>query len=534
MSFTITGTARADEPAAPPSVTESPAPAPAAADCTKLEPGRLGNLTAEQINTVVIPPGGTGCTDVHLPAGRYYLQVRGAGVAHSGWVFRADESRLCPAPRGSLWECTVRAEDDYQVRINNTSATDTMTYRVAAIRQDPADCTTRISTDWNAPRVALPQTDELEAHCVRFAATNGENILGFSQSGNVHVYDLDNVGACGWPLRYNPPCQIRATGDYVAMAVANPTKPDNEIQIRSLTSRAGCPELSPGMLGDPTADPLNGIRCRTIHVPTAGKYRITNTTATGASRTLIALEGTESLGSSACNHTYWIPADGVCEFTKAGTFTLVASGDTSSLPEDVPYSVTFTHDEPFVCKEIGIFGLPEPAQKGTFTKAGEVHCYEFTRADPAATDVLFPPSATGVARPEYEKVPSPRSGYTRVLFTAPAAGDYKFVLQYKRTMAYCQPWNEEVVAEFSADQFTRCFRMPQYITPAQLTTTIEKLSGSGALEVHVNRDGWNFCPGNDTEFTCATGNSEAPALVLVGDAEPATYRITRTPTTPVS
>ncbi|MBB4696687.1 hypothetical protein [Paractinoplanes abujensis] len=535
MSFAITGTARADEPGAPPAVTASPAPAAAAAECTKLEPGRFGPLAAEQINTVIVPPGGTGCTEVHLPAGRYFLQVRGAGVNHNGWVFRPDESRLCPFGAGTLWDCTVSTEGDYQVRIGNRSATDTMTYRIAAVRQDPADCTTRVSTAWDAASVRLPQSDDLEAHCVRFSATNGESIFGFAETGIAYIRDLNNVGVCTFPSRYNPPCQIRAaSGDFVAMTLAPADSADDEIQIRSLTSRAGCPELTPGLPGDPTPDAFSGIRCRTIHVPAPGKYLITNVAQTGEPRRLIALEGNERIHTSACARGYTIPADGLCEFTKAGTFILVADGDTSSLVQDRPYAVTFTHYEPFPCQEVGVYGLPEAAQKGTFTRAGEVHCYEFTRADPDAVDIYFPPSTTEAERPEYQLVASPRPGYTRVMFTARSAGEYKFVLQTKRIMANCQPWTEEVLAEFDADHITRCFRMPQYIDAAQLTTTIEKVSGSGALEVHVNRDGYNICTGNDTEFTCATGDREAPTLVLVGDPVPTSYRITRTPTTPVS
>ena len=562
MSFGPAGTARADEPTtapapAPSGTTGSPAPGPTAPEptapeptapeptapeptvttpapleCTTLEAGRFGPLSARQISTVTVPPGGTGCTAVHLTAGNHFVQVRGAGVRHGGWLFRADGSRTCPAPAGSLWNCVVAGEGDYQIRITNPSAAP-LTYQVAAILQDPASCTTRVSTAWDAPRVRIPQTSPLEAHCVRFEATEGESILGFAGSGIVWVRDLTGATACGWPFRYNPPCQVKAAGEYLAMTIAPAAATQDEIQIRSLSTRAGCPVVRIGRFGEPPTDPPNGIRCRTLSVPAAGRYRIAAVTATGEARTLIALRGTESAGSSACSHRYWI-TDGECEFTEAGTVTLVADGDTSTIVEDVPYSVAVVPYDAAGCRADDLQGLNEPARKGTFRKAGEVHCYEFTRAGPDDVDVLLPPSATGAARPDIRFVASPTPGYSRVLLTATAPGRYRLVLQNRRVLMNCEPWTERVTVRFGPDRIARCFRFPEYIDATRLTVTIRKLSGSGALRAEVNRNGWDICPADGAaEFTCPTGSFEAPALVLVGDPVATRYRITRSPGTPL-
>lgn len=116
-----------------------------------------------------------------------------------------------------------------------------------------------------------------------------------------------------------------AVGPYVVSTIGPPQGTSDEIQIRSLTSAAGCPTVTVG-----GADELSGIRCRSLTVPAAGTYAVTALGTDGDSR---ALTVRDADGNVVCESA------GPCTFTAVGTYILIADGHTSVI-RDAPYAVT--------------------------------------------------------------------------------------------------------------------------------------------------------------------------------------------------
>ncbi|MBM2622244.1 hypothetical protein JIG36_42750 [Actinoplanes sp. LDG1-06] len=307
-----------------------PEPEPEPPTCTSVTEARYGPLAPEQIGTVTVPAGQAGCHDVKLTAGWHYIQVRGAGNSISAFVRNANGDRVCLAPRGVLWRCLIRTTGEYAIEVSNRYGTEPISYRVAAVLEDPADCTGRISTAWDAAPVRIPTGDPLEAHCTTFEGTAGDKILGFSETGILVIYDASGTGVCGFPSRYNPPCELTGPGPYRVSTIAPPDGGEDEIQIRSLTPAVGCPAVTVGGTDQPS-----GIRCRSLTVPAAGTYDVTALGTGGDTRSITIRDAD---GASPCETAGSVPL-GKCTFPAAGTYTLIADGHTSVI-RDAPFTVS--------------------------------------------------------------------------------------------------------------------------------------------------------------------------------------------------
>ncbi|MBL7260303.1 hypothetical protein [Paractinoplanes lichenicola] len=324
--YRITKTERGETPPPP---TDPPPPA----TCGPVVPfteSRYGPLSADQIATATVPPGKLGCHPIHLSAGWHTLRIDGPPLPGSGWVFTADESsRECMLQRGRIFSCHISEAGDYTIKLGNESGTTDFSYRlVATLSPAPADCSTDISTAWTAPTVRLPQDDPLQSHCVRFEASAGERVMGFSESGGVEIYHADGTGICAVPERYtNPSCELTAGGTYVAASRGVAGKDSGEIQIRSVTAPVGCPVVEPGT---PSTDPLSGIRCRRVTIPAAGTYEVRAVSEAGEQRSVVVLN---EQGTPACGSGRPI-TESRCDFPAAGTYTLVVDGHVAVLQSD--------------------------------------------------------------------------------------------------------------------------------------------------------------------------------------------------------
>jgi hypothetical protein len=318
--YRITKTERGVTPPPP----TDPPPAPTCGPVAPLTESRYGPLSADQIATATVPPGRLGCHPIRLSAGWHSLRIDGPPLPSWGYVRAADDSVVCLLQRGRLFTCNISEAGDYTIQLSNASGTTDFGYRLVATRRDPADCTTEISTAWNASAVRLPQSDPLESHCVRFDASAGEKVLGFAEGGTIDIDKADGTPVCRIPGRYNPPCELAAGGTYTASGYGVAGKDSDEIQIRSVTAPVGCPVVEPGT---PSTDPFSDIRCRRVTIPAAGTYAVSAVSESGEQRSIVAL--TEQ-GTPACGSTGPI-SNSRCAFPAAGTYTLVIDGDTAAI-----------------------------------------------------------------------------------------------------------------------------------------------------------------------------------------------------------
>ncbi|MGK5683947.1 hypothetical protein [Actinoplanes sp. URMC 104] len=547
----LTGTAYAAEPqaaaaaepvaaaAAEPTATPTtPQPSPTTA-CASLVEGHFGRLAADQIGSGTIARGETRCHAVRLTAGRHFIQFTGFTALRSATLQNAQGATVCTAPPGYQWECDVPAAGDYTVVVQNLRGPTPVDYKVAVTSEDPARCTTRAGTAWNAAPVRIPAVG-VEVQCVRFTGSAGERILAYSSSGRIAIRDAADQPVCTVPTERNAPCELAADGLYRAISVAEPGRTTSEIQVRSLSPVKGCPTVRPGKFGATPGD-RSAVRCRTLKVTEPGTYFVGTVDATGADQTFVIMAADGGLPCSTSGYPY---VDGnTCTFTAAGSYTLIIDSLSSRI-WDAPFTTTFV---PYAtapgCTTISAFGLDEPGKRGRFRAAGQVDCYQFEIPDGLETHLVYPAGATGAASPLprvygddgtllCSSLDCPLSGSKtyQLLLTAPggATGDYVFALRRNAISESCRPWTPDVVAQFGRDRFTNCFTF----TPdknGEMDIAIERLSGSNTVDAVVDYGAGPPCDiGTATTVTCPLQTVLTTTLVLTGQPSAARYRITRT------
>ncbi|MCO8276231.1 hypothetical protein M1L60_37200 [Actinoplanes sp. TRM 88003] len=506
--------------------------------CAPLVEGQFGPLSDEQIGSGTIARGETRCHAVELSAGRHFIQFTGFTALRSATLQNAQGAAVCTAPPGYQWECDVPAAGDYTVVVQNLRGPTPVDYKVAVTAEDPARCTTRVGTKWNAASVSFPAAG-VEVQCVRFTGKAGERILAYSSSGRIAVRDAVGDLVCSVPTERNGPCELTADGIYRAISVAEPSRTTSEIQVRSLSPVKGCPTARPGRFGA-APRPVSATRCRTLEVTEPGTYFVGAVDAAGAAQTFVVMAADGSLPCSTSGYPY---NDGdTCTFTTAGTYTLIIDSLRSTV-WDKPFAATFVPATASGCKTLSAYGLDQPGQRGRFRTVGQVDCYQFEIPDGMETHLVYPAGATGAASPLprvygddgsllCSSLDCPLSGSTtyRLLLTAPAGatGDYVFAFRRNAISESCRPWTADVVARFGPGRFTNCFTFTADKT-GEMDIAIERLSGSNSVNAEVLYGGGPFCePGAASTFTCPLELSHTTTLVLSGQPSAARYRITKT------
>ncbi|MCY1143561.1 hypothetical protein OWR29_36645 [Actinoplanes sp. Pm04-4] len=530
----LTSTAYAAEPAAPAAASPSSS---SDATCSPLVEGQFGRLSADQIGSGTIARGETRCHDVRLSAGRHFIQFTGFTALRSATLQDAQGAAVCTAPPGYQWECDVPVAGDYTVVVQNLRGPTPVDYKIAVTSENPARCTTRVGTAWNAARVRFPAVG-VEVQCVRFTGSAGERILAYSSSGRIAVRDAADKLVCTVPTERYGPCELTADGLYRAISVAEPSRTTSEIQVRSLSPVKGCPTVRPGKFGATPGD-RNVVRCRTLKVTEPGTYFVGTVDADGTAPNFVIMAADGSLPCSTSGYPY---VDGdTCTFTAAGTYTLII-GSMSSQVRDESFTTTFVPSTAPGCTTISAYGLDEPGKRGRFRAAGQVDCYQFELPDGLETHLVYPAGATGAASPlprvygddgtllcTSSDCTLSGSRTYRLLLTAPggATGDYVFALRRNAISESCRPWTPDVVAQFGRDRFTNCFTFVADKT-GEMDIAVERLSGSNSVDAEVVYNAGPPCdPGDATTFTCSLETSLTTTLVLTGQPTAARYRITK-------
>ncbi|MBU2662994.1 hypothetical protein KOI35_05680 [Actinoplanes bogorensis] len=519
----------------------APAPAATPTACAPLREGNFGPLAADQAGSAEVPSGATGCHQVTLTAGPHYIQVR--TTIQTGLritVRNAAGDEICTGGDNSM-QCDIPATGVYTVEVPNHYA-QAISYRVAAILQDTAHCTTRVSTRWNATTTPVPSTG-IEATCVRFTGSDAEKVYVFNPRGASNVRKLDGSLVCALPTQYNAPCRLTGDGTFLAMTATPPGVTSNEIEVRSVTKPVGCPTHAPKAFG--SHNRFSDVRCRVLEVPAAGTYFVQSRTLQNSGQLTGVFDPT---GKHICT-TGPLPVlqQDVCAFPAAGRYLVIADTLSNRVVRK-SFTTTITAMDGPGCRPTTVQGVTGGNIRGSFRAIGQVDCAEFTVPYGVETGIVLPPNASGAGVPftrifdsnsnlvcSTSECDLPGPATYRMLLTAPSAaptGDYILALQDRSSLQNCKPWNESVTATFRPGRFTECFEfVPE--TSTDLKIAVERLTGSGTMHATVKPSAGAPCDGGDqAAFTCEVYVSNTTRLLLTADPAAASYRITREYATP--
>ncbi|GID25201.1 hypothetical protein Abr02nite_01840 [Paractinoplanes brasiliensis] len=527
LATTFSGVAQAEPSDLSPS---DPAPA---ASCAPLRAGQFGALAADQIGAATVAPGQTGCHEVTLATGPHYIQTPADRSFPPSFLVRdAAGNQVCAAV-----ECDIPATGAYTIEVPNPTD-QTLSYRVAAIPQDPVHCTTRARTAWNSAATPVPSTG-IEALCVRFTGTEAEKINVYNAAGSSNIRELDGSLVCHLPTQLLEPCRLPGSGTFLAMTAAPPSATSNEIQVRSITRPVGCPVHTPKPFG--SSNRFSDVRCRVLDAPAAGTYLVRSRTPQNTGQATGVFDPS---GKPVCTSAPLpVLQQEVCALPAAGRYLVIAETLNTRLVTK-SFTTTFAAMNGPGCRLTTTQGVAGPNARGAFRAIGQVDCWQFETPWRSETGVVLPPNASGAGVPLMRYYDSannavcstaecdlPGPATYRLLLTAPAeapTGDYIFALQDRHSLWNCKPWDPSVRAQFRSGRFTECFEFVPDRDSSDFTVAVERLTGSGAVHATVRPTAGAPCDGfGQAEFSCEVTAGNVIRLVLAADPVTAKYRITR-------
>ncbi|BEL10918.1 hypothetical protein Q0Z83_091090 [Actinoplanes sichuanensis] len=484
--------------------------------CGTLRQAGFGIPAADQVASGEVAASGFDCWTVTATAGVKRVQTTDGGqlrweVSNAAGVVCSEWGDPCDLPEAGTYTLWLR-NTDWQPREYRASIID--------IAGD-AGCAAPVGTGWDQPTVTAPASDGVGAVCQPFTAAPGERIVTYVSGGGFGwITDRTGQDICA-DQRYDDlgGCALPGTGPYRLVVLSSGDR-ETELQIRRLSSPAGCPVLAPGAYGAGPAGALDANRCRILDVPAAGRHLVR----------VVDDENYESYtaihdvdGIKVCDAGY------LCDFPKAGRYTLVVGGayDGGGVVES-EHAVVFTAPTASGCVRTGDQGYATGAVLGSFTVVGETDCLELDSTAGATIGVTLPPRVTGAARPEWTLIngdgtdlcsngcklagPAPY----RILLNAPedsAAGDYRVVVQRLDRVSGCTVLPQGAIGNtvgavtaFAADRFTTCYSIPAN------QHSVDETIGYAPVTGH---DGWaNISVRDETgKQVCGSGRWASAQLV---------------------
>jgi hypothetical protein len=514
--------------------------------CDTLRVAAFGDLAADQIVSGEVAANGFTCYTVTAPAGLKRVRTTDGGQIY--WELSNAAGSVCSEWGGP---CELAEAGSYTLWLRNN---DWEPRRYQASLIDIAGdegCAAPAGTAWDQPAVAAPASEGLSALCQPFTAAPGERILSYV-SGGAEAWITDRTGAriCA-DQDYDEfaGCALPGAGPYRLVALADEDR-ETRLQIRRLSTPAGCPVITPGAYGAGPAGALSANRCRVLDVPAAGRHLV-RVVSDDNSETWSAIYGDD--GRKLCDAGY------LCDFPAAGRYTLIVGGTNTGVVES-EYATVFTAPAASGCVRTGDQGYATGAVRGSFVTAGETDCLELDSAAGATIGVSLPPRVTGAARPEWTLINADGvnlcdSGCTltgpapyRLLLNAPddaAPGDYRLVVQRVDRVTGCAVLPQGAVGDtagavttFSEDRFTTCYSIPanQHST-AETIGYAPVVGHDGLANISVRDDtGKQVCGSglwaSSQLVRCRFETGKAYTVLLSAAATDFQYRISRKDTSP--
>ncbi|MEU4155980.1 hypothetical protein [Actinoplanes sp. NPDC026670] len=515
--------------------------------CGTLRQAGFGVPAADQVAEGEVPANGFDCWTVTATAGLKRIQTTDGGQLN--WQVSNASGVVC-----SEWgdPCDLAEAGTYTLWLRNTDW-QAREYRASMIDiSGGTGCAAPVGTGWDQPTVTAPASGGLGAVCQPFTAAPGDRIVTYVSGGGAFwVTDRTGKDICA-DQRYDDlaGCALPGDGPYRLVVLADGDR-EPTIQIRGLSTLAGCQVITPGTYGAGPAGALDANRCRVLDVPTAGRHLV-RVVDDENYETWSAIYSAD--GSRLCDAGY------LCDFPKAGRYPLIVGGAEGSSVVDSEHAVVFTAPTASGCVRVGDQGYATGAVLGSFAVAGETDCLELDSTAGATIGVTLPPRVTGAARPEWTLINGDgtnlcSNGCTltgpapyRILLNAPedsAAGDYRAVVQRVDRVSGCAVLPQGAIGNtvgavttFAADRFTTC-----YSIPANQHSTAETI-GYAPVTGH---DGWaNISVRDDSgKQVCGSGlwasaqlvrcrfeSGKAYTVLLTAAATDFQYRISRKDTSP--
>ncbi|MGW1059504.1 hypothetical protein [Micromonospora rubida] len=455
--------------------------------------------------------------------------------------------RYCALPAAGSYTLLVRNQNDSRTGVD---------YEVALTALHRADgCAAATGTSWDQPALLVHQTSPVQTNCQPFDGEAGDRILLYTTPvvyNEAWAWLVDDTGArlCTEWSEHDG-CVLPATGTYrVVSFLWNWDTGSQDLtyrmQVRRLSEAEGCPTVTPGAYGTAPSGAPDGIRCRTLDIPTAGAYRVKAVSATNH----------EMYGRVYDQAGLGVCGSGRCEIPAAGRYTLVLGGNGTGqvIDTDVPYAVALLPWTPSGCPAVSDAGWLDAPHQGAFLAAGEHDCLQL--ASPAGSRVVqsLPGDATGAGRPEVAVVDA----------TGAYLCDYSSLVQYSCELAGEAPFYAVLSSPYGsptgtyslaftrvggppacpalsrdaagatattgAGRFVVCYSVPADQHAARETFTWTRTSGDGDARLSVlDSSGTRYCgpTGYAVGRTITCTLPEGPVTVLLEtDAVDAAYRLT--------
>ncbi|WP_229067675.1 hypothetical protein [Actinoplanes sp. DH11] len=509
--------------------------------CDSLAEAAFGSFGSGQlVSGDVIPYGGYDCYAVTLRSG--FKEVRTSDGGQLDWELTGPAGTVC-AEYTDNGRCEVAA-GDYTLWLRNNGYWD-VGYQAAIINLSTTQgCAAPVGTGWDQPAITIPAAP-MVAYCQPFTAAPGERVVVYG-GGTITDGSGDRICDQGYE---QDGCLLPGTGPYRVLASGSTTEAGQlSLQIRRLSTPAGCPVVTPGAYGSAPAGAHAGNRCRSLSVPAGGRYLVR---AVDDENYQLSGQIYDAKGERLCTPGYF------CEFPAAGTYTLI-SGDSGVT--DSPYATVFTAPGGTGCERIGDEGLAGNAYRGSFTTAGETDCLELDSPAGAKIGVLLPARASGLVHPGWRLINGAGEdlcqtsscaltgpGPYRIVLSAPedsAPGTYLLVVHRTDRISGCAnlPLGEiggttGVTTAFSADRFAACWTIPAGAHATSEIVSYAAVAGTGAASMTVRDEAGRQVCGSawisaSQLLDCDFAAGKAYTVVLVASPGTVQYRVSRRDSSP--
>ena len=515
------------------------------AGCAPLPVSHFGDRAAAPV-TGRVGPDGADCYTFAATSGQHLVQTRDGSSAY--WRIRGDDgAELCSKNGSGSW-CDLPAAGRYHYVVENLDTWGDHQYAASIVDLGSAEgCAAPIGTGWAAPPVEFTMS-ELAVVCQPFTASPGERVEVVTDYGYGWITDSTGARICDGQEEGDG-CVLPGPGPYRVLAhFTGWGDPQVRIQVRSLSAPTGCPVVTTSAFGTAPAAP-DGIRCRTLTVPAAGRYVLRAVDASNEGRYHRVFD---DAGTRVCDGYGW------CDLPAAGSYTMIADQDSGA------FTTFFAPIGGPGCVPVSDQGATQGSHEGRFAGLGQTDCLQLPTAAGTTVTPLLPEDATGVSYPDLSVVDA-NGEYVcdleylsgqgcRLEGTAPfravvrarggeVTGAYRLGFQRTDRMTSCAALPQGrmgsttgATVSFAAGRYATCLAVPADAHAAQEIVSFTRTAGAGdARAVVFGDDGRYACgtsAGPSRFASCDLVAGRAYNVLVTADAVDATYRVNRRDSSP--